>query len=138
MAIKNFKTIIITGNTLSFIGSHPQIVNTFSVPIFLQFVPTHFIIREVCYMLTNSAASVKRVVLLKTSLLNNESIFAFTRSGTSGTVTRDDISVELKYKMNPSTIKGNYDFTVVDLSGAPPDALLNMQIALTIEFVEEI
>jgi len=133
MTIKNFKTIIITADT-----SILNTGNTFSIPIFLQFVPTHFIVREICYSIISSDVPENTVLLLKTSLLNNESIFAFTRSGTTSTITRTDLSLDLKYKMNPSTIKGNYDFTVVDINGLLPDVFTSIQIALTIEFIEEI
>ena len=135
MTIKNFKTIIITADTG--VDGYVGPSNTFSVPIFLQFVPTHFIAREICYSIISSAAPVSMILLLKTSLLNNESIFALTRVA-SGAITRTDLSLDLKYKMNPSTIKGNYDFTVVDINGLLPDVFTSIQIALTIEFIEEI
>ncbi len=127
MTIKNYKTITIAANTIT---------STFSTPIYLLFVPSHFIIKFFCYNMITTVAPTKRVVLLKTSLLNNESILSFTRS--SATSSTGNIQLKLKYKMNPSAISGNYDFTMCSIDGSEPDMFTSMQFSLIIQFVEEI
>ena len=43
------------------------------------------------------------------------------------------------YQLSKVMPHGNYDFTLCDIiTGLPPDSFLTMQIALTIEFIEEI
>ena len=81
------------------------------------------------------AAGTVTILLLKTSLLNNEAILSLTRTGT---LDAGNIQLDTKYKMNPSVISGNYDFTLCDFDGISPDQFASMRIALTIEFVEEI
>ena len=127
MTIINYKTITIA------IDSFPT---TFSIPTFLQFVPTHFIVRACCYNIQSAANSTDRIIFLKTSLLNNEPIFVFVRDNlTSSTMS---YLLELKFKINPSVIGGNYDFTLCNIAGGEPDQLVSIKFALTIEFVEEI
>jgi hypothetical protein len=126
MTIKNFKTIIIAASTTS---------TTFTIPIFLQFVPSYFIIRLVSYSITSAEIGSDAILLLKTSLLNNESILSLVRPGVLDSAS---LNLDLKFKMNPNFIGGNYDFTLCNIAGSPPDEFTSMQIALTIEFVEEI
>ena len=136
MTIKNFKTIIITANTAAGGRSNPG--TTFSIPIFLQFIPTHFILKLFSYSLVSAGDTNNNILLLKTSLLNNEPILSMLRIG--GVTFKDlgNIQLDTKFKMNPSVISGNYDFTLCDTSGNLADEFQSMQFALTIEFVEEI
>ena len=133
MTIKNFKTITIAKYSKPIL--HVTNGTIFSVPIFLQFVPTHFILRLASYCITSSQAPSATVLLLKTSLFNNNSILSLTRVGT---VDSSNIHLDTKYKINPSVIGGDYQFTLCDVWGEPPDNFRFMQLALTIEFVEEI
>jgi hypothetical protein len=130
MTIKNYKTIVIPVNSTTS-------ANTFSIPIFLPFIPSHFIIKYFCYNITSTNAPTNRIVLLKTSLLNNESILSFARVANASST--GALQLDLKHKMNPSTISGNYDFTMCNIDGDIPDGgITSIQFALTVEFVEEI
>ena len=79
MTIKNSKIVMLTAYTEYVL--HVSEGNTFSIPIFIQFVPTHFIRRLASYSILTSAACTLKIVLLKTSLLNNEPILSLTRIG---------------------------------------------------------
>ena len=133
MTIKNFKTIIISKFTQAVYHGDPG--TTFSIPIFLQFVPTYFILRLASYSIISNLQGNTTILLLKTSLLNNEAIFSLTRTGL---LDSGNIQLDTKFKMNPSVISGNYDFTLCDIFGSSVDNFGSMQIALTMEFVEEI
>jgi len=137
MTIKNFKTIIISANVKP--GAHGDLGTTFSIPIFLPFIPSHFIVKAVNYCIITAAATSTNILLLKTSLLNNEPILSITRlSGAGGTSEIYTSQLDTKFKMNPGVVNGNYDFTLSDIYGVSPDQFTNLQFALTIEFVEEI
>lgn len=129
MTIKNYKTITIAASTPS---------NTFSIPIFLQFIPSHFIIKFISHFITSSAAVNDHVLLLKTSLLNNDTILSIARTGGANLIECVEHTADIKFKMNPSTINGNYDFNLCNITGNSPDFFTAMQIALIIEFIEEI
>jgi len=133
MTIKNSKTITITAYTQYVL--HGPDGTTFDVPIFLQFMPTHFILKQVSYCILSSVAGNSAVLLLKTSLFNNKSILSLLRVGT---VDSGNLHLDTKYKMNPSVIGGDYQFMLRDIWGEPPDNFESMQLALTVEFVEEI
>ena len=135
MTIKNFKTIIISKNVAP--GIHGDPSTTFSIPIFLPFIPSHFIIKAVSYCITSMAGTTNNILLLKSSLLNNESILSILRIG--GAIAECYLYLlDTKFKMNPNVISGNINFTLSDINGVTPIFFTNLQFALTIEFIEEI
>ncbi len=67
MTMKNYQTITIAANTTT---------STFSTPIYLQFVPSHFIIKFISHSIISSANLSDHMLLLKTSLLINDTIFS--------------------------------------------------------------
>ena len=137
MTIKNFKTIIISANVVP--GIHGDPGTTFSIPIFLPFIPSHFIVKAVNYCITMTDATSNNILLLKTSLLNNEPILSMTRlSGAGGTNEIYTYQLDTKFKMNPGVVNGNYNFTLSDIYGVSPDQFTSLQFAITMEFVEEI
>jgi len=133
MTIKNSKIVMLTAYTQYVL--HVSEGNTFSIPIFLQFVPTHFIIRLASYYILSSKAGNSAILLLKTSLYNGNPILSLPRVGIADS---GNIHLDTKFKINPSVIGGNYDFELCDLWGLSPDFFNSMQIALTLEFIEEI
>lgn len=132
MVVKNYKTVTIASRLTD--------TNIFTVPINLQFIPSYFIVKYASFVNMSSSDSIDTVLLLKTSLYNNETIVSFSRSGTEDVNDVWSGNLDLKYKMNPMTIAGNYDFTFTNVDGNVLDDVDNnvIQIALTIEFIEDI
>ena len=133
MTIKNSKIVMLVAYTEYVL--HGTDGTAFSVPLFIQFVPTHFILRLASYSILSTEVGISEILLLKSSLFNGNPILSLTRVGIADS---GNIHLETKFKINPSGISGNYNFTLCDIWGLPPDFFRSMQIALTIEFIEEI
>jgi len=127
---KNFKTITI--------GGIMNAINTCSIPMFLPFVPNYFIIKYASLYQSSGTGSTSEVLLLQTSLLNNETIYHFCKIGDANTDSYKETGLDIKYKLNPKEIKGNYDFTLINLQGQVPNVIAQskFQFALTLEFYD--
>ena len=132
-----FKTITIAGMFYN--------TNTINIPINLSFQPTYFIVKHVTVTsIVDADISYENVLLLKTSLYNNDTIFHFSTSLIADDYNYESSYVNTKYNINPQTINGNYEFSLVTINNTIPEMLTELyvgvvQLALTIEFgVEKI
>jgi hypothetical protein len=128
MTINNYKTITITNSLTS---------NTFSTPIFLQFVPTACIIKYVTHSWTTTTNNTDYIAIISSSLVNNLPIYHLVRTGAIDTEVKQQ-SLDLKFQLNTGFINSNYDFTITNIAGGEPSNFGTMQLAITIEFIQEI